>query len=162
VLAQTPEIPKDASVVIVAGPTADYLPVEIDSLRKYLRAGGKALFLVDPVVGGTMHPLPNLEGLLKEWGISMGHDVVLDVSGLGQMLGTDASVPVVTSYQSHPITKDFSLLTAFPLSQSVSGEASANPSERIENLLQTSDRSWSESDVKSLLSGGKVSLDEKS
>src|SRR5262249_38089719 len=62
VLVQTPEIPKDASVVIVAGPTADYLPVEIDSLRKYLRAGGKALFLLDPVVGGTMHPLPNLEG----------------------------------------------------------------------------------------------------
>jgi gliding motility-associatede transport system auxiliary component len=161
VLVQTPEVPKDAAVVVIAGPTADYLPVEIDSLRKYLRGGGKALFLLDPVLGGTMHPTPNLEGLLKEWGISLGHDVVLDVSGLGQMLGTDASVPVVTSYQSHPITKDFSLLTAFPLAQSVSGEAGSSPGESIQNFLQTSDRSWSESDMKSLLSG-KVSLDEKS
>src|SRR5262245_4780041 len=113
VLVQTPEIPKDASVLVIAGPTADYLPVEIDSIRKYLRAGGKAFFMLDPAIGTNMHPVPNLEGLLKEWGISMGHDVVLDVSGLGQMLGTDASVPVVTTYQSHPITKDFSLLTAF-------------------------------------------------
>ena len=30
-----------------------------------------------------------------------------------------------------------------------------------QNVIQTSDRSWSESDVKSLASGGKVSLDEK-
>ncbi len=29
-----------------------------------------------------------------------------------------------------------------------------------QNLIQTSERSWSESDVKSLISGGKVSLDE--
>jgi hypothetical protein len=65
VLAQTPEVPKDASVIIIAGPTADFLPLEIDAIRKYLRAGGKALFMLDPVVGKTMHPIPNLEGLLK-------------------------------------------------------------------------------------------------
>jgi len=163
VLAQNPEVPKDASVIIIAGPTADYLPPEIDAIRKYLRGGGKALFMLDPVIGNTMHPVPNLEGLLKEWGVAMGHDVVLDVSGVGQMLGTDASVPVVTPpYPSHPVTKDFTLLTAYPLAQSVSGQASANPNETVQNMLQTSDRSWSESDVKSLLGGGKVSFDEKS
>jgi ABC-type uncharacterized transport system involved in gliding motility auxiliary subunit len=105
--------------------------------------------------------VPNLEGLLKEWGVSMGHDVVLDISGIGQMLGTDASVPVITPpYPSHPITKDFSVMTAYPLAQSVSGQASANPNETVQDLLKTSERSWSEADVKSLLSGGKVSFDE--
>jgi gliding motility-associatede transport system auxiliary component len=162
-LAQTPEVPKDASVIVIAGPAADYLPLEIDAIRKYLRSGGKALFLLDPAIGGTMHPVPNLEALLKEWGVTVGHDVVLDVSGVGQMLGTDASVPVITPpYPQHAITKDFALLTAYPLAQSVSGEASSNPNETVQNLLQTSDRSWSDADVKSLLAGGKVAFNEKS
>ena len=158
VLAQTPEVPKDATVIIIAGPTADYLPVEIDAIRKYLRNGGKALFMLDPVMGTSMHPVPNVEALLKEWGVSMGHDVVLDVSGMAP----DATVPVVTSYPAHPITTDFNAITAFPLAQSVSGQASANPNETVQNLLQTSERSWSESDLKSLTAGGKVSFDEKS
>jgi ABC-type uncharacterized transport system involved in gliding motility auxiliary subunit len=162
VLAQTSAVPKDASVIVIAGPAADYLPPEIDAIRKYLRSGGKALFLLDPVIGNAMHPLPTLEALLKDWGVSMGHDVVLDVSGIGQMLGTDASVPVVTPpYPQHAITKDFGLLTAFPLAQSVSGEAGSNPNETVQNFLQTSDRSWSDADVKSLVSGGKVAFNEK-
>jgi len=161
VLAQTPEVPKDASVIIIAGPTADFLPLEIDAIRKYLRAGGKALFMLDPVVGKTMHPIPNLEGLLKEWDVTMGHDVVLDVSGIGQMLGTGPEVPVITPpYTNHPITRDFTTMTAYPLAQSVSGQAGANPNQSAQDLLKTGDRSWSEHDTKSLLDGGKVSLDE--
>ena len=44
-------VPADASVLIVAGPTADYLKPEVDAIRTYLRKGGKALFLLDPPVG---------------------------------------------------------------------------------------------------------------
>jgi ABC-type uncharacterized transport system involved in gliding motility auxiliary subunit len=158
-LAQTPEVPADASVLIVAGPTSDYLPAEIDAMRKYLRKGGKGLFLLDPQMGATMRPIPNLEGLLKEWGISMGHDVVLDVSGVSQ----DATIPVVTEYPGHPITKDFSTFSAFPLTQSVRGVADMNlgPTANVQDMLKTNARSWSEADVKSLTGGGKVSLDEK-
>jgi gliding motility-associatede transport system auxiliary component len=100
--------------------------------------------------------------LLKEWGITMGHDVVLDVSGVGQILGTDASVPVATNYPEHPITKDFTLFTAFPLAQSVKGDSGSIPTAATQNLIQTSERSWSESDVKSVAAGGKISLDEAS
>ena len=51
VLAQTRRRPADASVLIIAGPTADYLAPEIDAIRKYLRSGGKALFMLDPPIG---------------------------------------------------------------------------------------------------------------
>lgn len=158
-LAQTPDVPADASELIVAGPTSDYLPTEIEAIRKYLRNGGKVLFLLDPVVGTTVRPVPNLEALLKEWGIMLGHDVVLDVSGISK----DATVPIVMSYPDHPITKDFATFTAFPLAQSVRGVADMNlgPSANTQDLLKTSERSWSESDVKLLTAGGKVSLDEK-
>jgi ABC-type uncharacterized transport system involved in gliding motility auxiliary subunit len=163
VLAQSPEgVPGDASVLIVAGPTADYLKPEADAIRTYLRKGGKALFLMDPPVGESARTAPTLEALLKEWGISLGHDVVIDASGMGQLLGTDASVPVVASYPQHAITENFDLLTAFPLAQSVKGEAGVElGTANTQNVINTSDRSWSESDVKSLASGGKVSLDEK-
>ena len=149
-------------MLIIAGPTADYLKPEVDAIRTYLRKGGKALFLLDPPVGESARTTPTLEALLKEWGITLGHDVVIDVSGMGQLLGTDASVPVVASYPQHPVTENFELLTAFPLAQSVSGEAGVElGTANTQNVINTSDRSWSESDLKSLASGGKVSLDEK-
>ena len=162
VLAQTQGgVPADASVLVIAGPTADFLKPEVDAIRTYLRRGGKAMILLDPPVGESIRPVPTLEALLKEWGITPGHDIVIDISGMGQLLGTDASVPVATTYPSHPATQNFTLLTAFPLSQSVRGEAGTElATASIQNLIQTSDRSWSESDVKSLGSGGKVSLDE--
>jgi ABC-type uncharacterized transport system involved in gliding motility auxiliary subunit len=153
-------VPADASVLIVAGPTSDYLKPEVDAIRTYLRKGGKALFLLDPPIS-EMRPVPTLEALLKEWGITMGHDVVIDISGMGQLLGTDASVPVVASYPSHPVTENFRVLTAFPFSQSVKGEAGVELGlANTQNLIQTSERSWSESDLKSLLAGGKVAPDE--
>jgi ABC-type uncharacterized transport system involved in gliding motility auxiliary subunit len=156
-------VPADASVLIIAGPTSDYLKPEVDAIRTYLRKGGKALFLLDPPVSENARPMPTLEGLLKEWGITLGHDVVIDISGMGQLFGTDASVPVVASYPSHPVTQDFDrVITAFPLAQSVKGLAGIDLGmANTQNLLNTSERSWSESDVKSLTAGGKVSFDEK-
>src|SRR5688572_20395338 len=162
VLAQSEAgVPADASVLVIAGPKADYLKPEVDAIRTYLRKGGKALFLLDPPVGEAARPTPTLEALLKEWGITLGHDVVIDISGMGQLLGTGPSVPVVASYPQHDVTRDFDLLTAFPLAQSVKGVAGTELGTALtENVINTSDRSWSESDVKSLASGGKVSLDE--
>ena len=45
--------------------------------------------------------------------------IVVDVSGMGQLLGTDVSVPVAAKYDTHPITDRFNLLTAYPLVRSV-------------------------------------------
>ncbi len=162
VLAQSAAgVPADASVLIIAGPTSDFLKPEVDAIRTYLRKGGKALFMLDPPVGESARTAPTLEALLKEWGITVGHDVVIDASGMGQLLGTDASVPVVATYPQHDVTQNFDLLTAFPLAQSVAGTAGTELGTALTaNVINTSDRSWSEADVKSLATGGKVSLDE--
>ena len=48
-------------------------------------------------------PLTNLVALAHDWGIQAGNNVVVDVSGMGRMIGTDASVPVVAPpYPAHP------------------------------------------------------------
>src|SRR5690606_36254494 len=48
VLAQQKEVPADATLLIVAGPTSDFLAPEIDMLKAYLARGGKLFVLLDP------------------------------------------------------------------------------------------------------------------
>ncbi len=122
VLAQQGAVPADADIVIVAGPKTDFLQPEIEFLRAYLARGGKVLLMLDPVLKADQPQLTLLQGLAKDWGIDVGNDMVLDVSGMGQLIGTDESVPVAATYPPHPITDNFRLLTAYPLTRSVSAD----------------------------------------
>ena len=119
VIAQQGTVPDDAALVIVAGPRTDFFPPEIDALKKYLDKSGKLLLEIDPPDKPDSAPLTNLIALAHDWGIDVGNDVVVDVSGMGRLIGTDASVPVAANYPSHPITQRFTFLTAFPLARSV-------------------------------------------
>ena len=42
------EIPKDCTIVVVAGPKRDYIQPEVDALKNYVEGGGHALFMLDP------------------------------------------------------------------------------------------------------------------
>lgn len=152
-LAQVGQVPDDASVVVVAGPKTDFLAPEVDALRAYLRKGGKLHLLLDPPDKGSAAPLANLIALAREWGIAVGNDMVVDASGLGQMFGTDASVPVAMPVM-HPITDGFRLMTAFPIARSIT------PVEGIEGrsaqkVIETSAQSWAESDITGLYATGR-------
>ena len=159
VLAQSGEVPADATVLVVAGPSTDLLPAEADLLRAYLEGGGKLFLLLDPPETGDDPPRPNLDALAGEWGIELGADIVVDASGVGQLLGTDASVPVAASYPPHAITENFNLLTAFPLSRSVRPVPGGVAGRIGEVVIETGARSWAEADL-SQLATGEVTLDE--
>jgi ABC-type uncharacterized transport system involved in gliding motility auxiliary subunit len=159
VLAQEKQVPADASVLIVAGPKTDFFPAELEMLKAYLAKGGKILFLLDPPDRADAPEVANLSALLKEWGIEIGTNVVVDVSGMGQLLGTDASVPVAAKYESHAITERFNLLTAYPLARSVSAATGGASGRTAQNLVMTSANSWAESDIKGLTTSGRVERD---
>ena len=159
VLAQTGAVPADATVLVVAGPSTDLLPTETDLLRDYLEGGGKLLLMLDPPDTDDDPLQPNLVALAGEWGIELGTDVVVDASGVGQLLGTDASVPVAATYPPHAITDDFNLLTAFPLTRSVRPVAGGASGRIGEVVVETGARSWAEADM-SQLAAGEVTLDE--
>jgi len=161
VLAQTREVPADATVLVVAGPSTDFLQPEVDAVSRYLAKGGKLLALIDPPAGSTS-TTPLLDGLLQSWGFALGMNIVVDASGIGQLLGTDASVPVVANYPPHPITENFQLMTAFPLARSVvAGDAATSGGRTPEVFAQTGAQSWAESDLAALSSGsGRVELNE--
>ena len=158
VLAQIGEVPSDAEVVVVAGPATDLLPAEVDLLREYPDGGGKMLFFIDPPDEPNAAASNNLIGFIREWGIEVGFDVVVDVSGVGQLLGTDATVPVAATYPSHPITNDFALLTAFPLARSVKPVPGGSDGRMAESFVETSPRSWAENTLD--LTSGEVTMEE--
>ena len=161
VLAQTREVPADATVLVVAGPATDFLQPEIEAVERYLAKGGKLLALIDPPAG-TSSTTPLLDALLQSWGFALGMNIVVDASGIGQLLGTDASVPVVANYPPHPITENFQLMTAFPLARSVvAGDAATSGGRTPEVFAQTGAQSWAETDLAAITSGGgRVELNE--
>ncbi|MDO8795675.1 MAG: Gldg family protein [Vicinamibacterales bacterium] len=160
VLAQAGSVPDDAAVVIVAGPKTDFFPPEIAALRKYLDKAGKLLLELDPPNEADSPQATNLIALAHDWGMDIGNDIVVDASGMGRLIGTDASVPVVGTYGSHPITEHFSFVTAFPLARSVTPVMGGVNGHTSRPFAQTSAQSWAEADVKDMLATGKVTLDE--
>jgi ABC-type uncharacterized transport system involved in gliding motility auxiliary subunit len=153
-LAQVGSVPEDASVLVVAGPKTDLLPAEVDAIRAYLRKGGKLQLLIDPPDKGTAPQVANVLALAREWGVEVGNNLVVDASGLGQMLGTDASVPIAMPVQ-HPITEKFNLMTGFPLARSVAPISGGTDGRVAQKILETSPQSWAETDVVGLYATGR-------
>jgi ABC-type uncharacterized transport system involved in gliding motility auxiliary subunit len=62
----------------------------------------------------------DLVKVLADWGVTINKDLVLDLSGLGQLFGLGPEVPLIAQYASHAITQPLTgLPTAFPLSRSL-------------------------------------------
>ena len=158
VLPQSGSVPDDAAVVVVGGPKTDFFPNEITALKNYLGKQGKLLLELDPPERVDSPPLTNLIALAHEWGVDVGNDIVVDVSGMGQLIGTDASVPVAANYPAHAITQRFRLLTAYPAARSVTAVSGGVNGHIAQAFVETSQRSWAESDLKGMLTSGKVSF----
>src|SRR5207249_11328341 len=131
---------------------------EIEVLKKYLGKAGKLLIEIDPPEKPDSPPLTNLIAFAHDWGVDVGNNIVVDVSGMGRLIGTDASVPVAANYPSHPITQRFNFLTAFPLARSATPVMGGVNGHIAQTFVETSPKSWAESDVKALLTSGQVSL----
>ena len=137
-LMQDATVPEECSVLIIAGPQKDLLAHEKGAITEYLEGGGKALFLLDPA------PAVGLEDYLKNWGVIVGRNVVVDVSGVGQLFGADEFIPIVTDFGYTDITKDFAIATFFPYARSVSKDEDARDDLTVEMLAETSPHSWAE------------------
>jgi ABC-type uncharacterized transport system involved in gliding motility auxiliary subunit len=152
-IAQKGAIPADATVIVIAGPTTDFLPQEIELLRAYLAGGGKVLLMIDPPPAkGAAAPPAGLLAMAKEWGIQVGDDIVVDPNG--QQLGADASV-VVGMPASHTITKDFRKMTAFRVARSVTPVQGGVEGRFPQTFEESGPGGWSETDVKGLYTTGR-------
>jgi ABC-type uncharacterized transport system involved in gliding motility auxiliary subunit len=101
------KVPDDATVLVIAGPTAEFFPNEIEMIEKYLDAGGSVLVMLDPQQA-------SMKDLMTKWGIDVGNNIVVDASGVGRLLGMGPAAPLVASYGNHPITEHMKVMT-FPV-----------------------------------------------
>ncbi len=150
-MVEKPEVPKDCLILVVAGPTREYLQPEVDALRKFVEGGGRALFMMDPPLKFTKQEVDDnaaLEKVLADWGVKLDADLVLDTSGVGQLFGMGPEVPLVTSYSQHAIVSTMKdLPTGFPIVRSM--QISNGAKTTVEKLLETGENAFATTNLKS-------------
>ncbi len=144
------EIPKDCTVLVIAGPQTDYPAVVVNAIKTYVEGGGRALIMLDdPLkIGRNQAPAENAElvKLISEWGVTLNKDLVLDLGGVGQIFGLGPEIPLIISYPSHAITKPLTRMpTAFPISRSLT--IGTNGKASIDKLIETTEDSVAVADV---------------
>lgn len=137
------EIPEDADAVVIAGPTRPYFDHELAALRAYAARGGGLLFMIDPRAN------TNVPGLLEEWGVALGDDVVVDQM---QAIFNQATLPLAGEYSpDHPITRDLRQATLYPMVRSVEPRDG-----EWEVIVYTGPDSWAERDLDGWQASGRA------
>jgi len=93
------EIPQDAAVLAILGPSQPYLDFELALLRGYLANGGRVLLALDP---GQRQ---NLANLTKTLGIEYANNYVITVAPIQK--NSPALIAVRDFDVQHPVTKNF-------------------------------------------------------
>ena len=106
----TNDIPRDCSLLIIAGPRSAMLPDELAKIEEYLSNGGRALVLFNYI--GVLRKT-GLEKTLSDWGVDVGQNVVFDGNA-----GTRGGL-LISTFSRHAI--------AVPLAQSGLGLYMAYP-----------------------------------
>jgi ABC-type uncharacterized transport system involved in gliding motility auxiliary subunit len=117
------EVPSDCTTLVISGPSGDYVQPAVDAIKKYVEGGGRALIMLDPPLKVGRREIGDndaLLNLLSSWGVTADKDLILDENILGQLYGLGPEVPVISSYESHPIVSELAnSQTAFPVSRSL-------------------------------------------
>jgi ABC-type uncharacterized transport system involved in gliding motility auxiliary subunit len=148
-------VPPDCTVLLIGGPKNDLISVETDAIKKFVEGGGRAMFMLNPLTKGVNTAA--LGKMLEDWSVSVNDDLVVDLSGIGQLFGTDEFSPLVTKYENHVITREMRNTAAlFPLARSVTPGASKG-GVTVEKLFGTTSKSYAVKDFKT----GKVDINPK-
>jgi ABC-type uncharacterized transport system involved in gliding motility auxiliary subunit len=142
-LIEKAEVPAECTAIIVAGPKTDYQQPEVDALKKYVEAGGRAMFMLDPPlkIGKPTGDNDALTNLLQSWGVTVDKDLLLDENPVGQLMGVGPQVALVSAYDSHPIVNEMKgTATGFPLSRSMSVKNTDKAT--VQKLFESSESSF--------------------
>ncbi len=88
------ELPNDATLLAIVGPTKKFEEDEILLLKEYVASGGELFLFLDPLVN------TGLESLLSEWDVYAANQVVVDPSTGSPQIS--AANLFVSNYTEHP------------------------------------------------------------
>lgn len=110
-LALAPEVPSNASMLVITQPQINLLPGEVDKLLRYVDNGGNLLWLLDAA------PLHGLDALADKLSLQLTPGIVIDPDA--QKMNAPANWTLGASYPPHPVTYNFNLITAFPYARAL-------------------------------------------
>ncbi len=147
-LTETPAIPDNTSVLVLASPERAYLPGEIELVRDYVARGGNLLWLADPD-----HPV-GLAEVAGELGVTWldGYAIFPDY----QVIGTGhPGFFAATQYPANAVTQGFDQITLFPLVRAMAVDKVNDWT--MQPMLVAGESAWLETGD---ISGGTVALDD--
>lgn len=102
-LVNQPEVPADASAIIILGPQQNFQALEVRALESYLEKGGSILLALDDRAGGGLQPL------LASVGLEIENFFVFNVynTPMGQVVNAQSPTVAVNYSSTNPITKVF-------------------------------------------------------
>ncbi|MBQ8600583.1 MAG: GldG family protein [Clostridia bacterium] len=151
-LSQLSTFDEMARVMVICGPTMDYSEAEIYQLQQFLANDYNYERDIFYFSNPEAPELPNLEGLLAEWGLALGHDLVMetdDYTASTYASSTDEVprylIPTYTEAEISgvPITTDY--LSVVPSASSVELLFDAQDITETAALMTTSDESYAKS-----------------
>lgn len=134
-LAESPRVPDNTSVLVVASPQNSLLPGEVQLIRDYVKRGGNILWLDDPGPRQGLTPLADDLGI--QW--LKGTVIYPDYRELGT---GHPAIALIVSYPKHAITEHMKSLTMFPFTGGLA--AKKNSGWQATAILKTPPRSWLE------------------
>ena len=132
------EIPSDAGLVVVAGPTRELPRAETDTLAAYLRSGGRVVVLSDPRTPASV------VRLLERFGIELASDVVVDEQA--RLFGTDGLSARVAYLNQALIPTPVDAQALLPVAQTVRLADPAPAGVRTDYLAMTGETAWADVD----------------
>lgn len=148
-LASTNEVPADASVLVIAQPRNPLGEEEKQAIKTYLDGGGKLMLLTQPNLPPGQQQVP-LSDLVSKWNIEIGGAPVVETNPT-LVLARNPYMPVVVKFPSHKIAEGLEgAATFFPTTAHITVPKDTPRNTTITALLQTSDRSWAETDPQQL------------
>lgn len=150
-LLQKAEIPEDCTVLVVGGPTGDYVQPQVDAVKKYVENGGRALFMLDPPLKLGREEIADndaLTNLLTSWGVIPQKNLILDMNPVGQLIGVGPQVALVSQYSTQPIVSEMKgTTTGFPITRSL--DIKSTDKSTVEKLFDSSETSLATTNLSS-------------
>jgi ABC-type uncharacterized transport system involved in gliding motility auxiliary subunit len=137
-LAGRTEVPKDASLVVIAGARVEYVKPEQEVLRRYLATGGRLLYFADAGLEDGLGPV------LAEYGVQVDNGIAADA----QFNSGNPYVVLSPFYGQHPMVQPLrqrGLNVELPTARSlVALRGGVAPGVKAEPVVLTSQYGWVE------------------
>ena len=134
-LINSPRLPDNTTVLVLAGAQVAMLPGEISLIENYIKQGGNVLWLAD--TDSHQH----LETISEILDLEFQDGTIIDPN-TRQLLNVDNLSIIVANYYRHPITEKLNNASIFP--QALSIEVGEARSWKAEPFLESLEGSWLE------------------